>query len=307
MTGTSMTTLSARPIVYRHVIFPDAAEGDGGPFNFMPEGTIVPGIAGAADELTIDEQQFVRWLFECAGLQVEDYRGETIKRRIPACLRAFRAESIQELGSKIRRDPELLRKALGTLLIGVTTFFRDAPVFSYLAETALPDMLSRETAPSVWSAGCSDGAELYSVAMLLAERGAVQRCTLLGTDCRLEAVTRARDGTYDAAAVKAIPSELLDRYATFDGIHWRPHPYLRAVIQWRTANLLQTTEPGEWGMILCRNLSIYLQPNAAGRLWGRLAAALKPGGFLVLGKAERPYGASGLRSVAPCVYRRERS
>jgi chemotaxis protein methyltransferase CheR len=60
-------------------------------------------------------------------------------------------------------------------------------------------------------------------------------------------------------------------------------------------------------MILCRNLSIYLQPSAAGRIWSRLAAALKPGGFLVLGKAERPYGAVGLRSVAPCVYRRERS
>ena len=302
-----MATLSVRPIAYRHVVFPDAAGGDGGPFNFMPEGLESPGINGPPDDLTNDEQQFVRSLFEFAGLQVEDYRGETIKRRIPACLRAFRAETIQDLGSKIRRDPELLRKALNTLLIGVTSFFRDAPVFAYLAESALPELLSREVGPSIWSAGCSDGAELYSVAMLLAERGAIQRCSLLGTDCRAEAVARARDGEYDAAAVRTIPSDFLDRYMQFDGVHWRPHPFIRSVAQWRTSNLLQTTEPGERDIILCRNLSIYLQPSAAGRVWSRLAAALKPGGYLVLGKAERPYGAAGLRAVAPCIYRRERS
>jgi chemotaxis methyl-accepting protein methylase len=69
---------------------------------------------------------------------------------------------------------------------------------------------------------------------------------------------------------------------------------------------LSTDEPGHWDLILCRNLGMYLKADLAGQLWNRLARALRPGGWLVLGKAERPMGASILSAVSPCLYRRDR-
>jgi chemotaxis protein methyltransferase CheR len=300
-----MSSLTFSPMAYRHVVFPDAPEPNGRAVNFMPQAAERDRSAGRDDDLTTDEQSSLGRLFERVGLRLDDYRLETLKRRIPSCLRALRIEAPGRICPEIDRQPDLLNTALSTLVIGVTAFFRDPGVFAALEESFLPEILRRAPNPRVWSVGCSDGAELYSVAMLLAQRGAIQRSTLLGTDCRPDAIARAREGRYDAAALNGVPAPFVGRYLSPDGALWQVHPFLRAAAQWRLGNALYTSEPGAWNLILCRNMAIYLQPEAAGRLWARLGASLRPGGILVTGKAERPYGAAGLVPVAPCIYQRD--
>lgn len=302
-----MASLAYTPMAYRHVVFPDAPEGNGYAVNFTPDSHMHGREAPEQEELTSDEHACIRWLFERAGLRLGDYRFETLKRRIPSCLRALRVDSINQICQTVDRQPDLLKPAISTLVIGVTSFFRDPQVFSALARTGLSEVLSRSSRPRIWSVGCSDGAELYSIAMLLAERGAVQRSVMLGTDCRTDAILRARAGCYDATALKAVPGEFVRRYFKAENGQWQMHPFLRAMAQWRQGDAIYTSEPGSWDLILCRNMAIYLQPTAAGQLWARLGEALRPGGILVTGKAERPYGAAKLRPVAPCIYQRDRS
>jgi chemotaxis protein methyltransferase CheR len=158
----------------------------------------------------------------------------------------------------------------------------------------------------IWSVGCSDGSELYSLAMLLAEQRILHRCYLLGTDCRADAIRRAATGAYDTAAVRGVPTGLLQRYFTFSGRDWRLHGWLRTAVQFRTANVLKIMEPGLFDLVLCRNMAIYLESDAVLQLWSGLEHSLRTGGVLVLGKAERPIGAKRLSAVAPCVYRRTR-
>jgi chemotaxis methyl-accepting protein methylase len=254
-----------------------------------------------------EEQALLRWLFQQGGLDSRDYKMETLRRRVPSCLRALRAGSLSEARQILQRNPALIKLALSSLVIGVTGFFRDTVVFDTLAQRVLPELTSRGSAARIWSVGCSEGAELYSVAMLLAEHGVLHRCYLLGTDCRSDAIRRAAEGAYDAAAMKAIPRELANRYFTLNEDRWLIHSWLRTVVQWRSANVLEVQEPGTWDMILCRNMAIYLRAAAAGRLWQKLLASLRPGGILVLGKAERPLPPDGLSPIGPCVYRRKRS
>ena len=303
-----MASLAYTPMAYRHVVFPDAPQGNGYAVNFspLPRRDIGPPAADQ-EELTIDERACVRWLFDRAELRISDYRFETLKRRIPSCLRSLRVGSVGQVRAAIERQPELLKPAISSLVIGVTSFFRDPQVFAALEQTGLGEVLLRSARPRIWSVGCSDGAELYSVGMLMAERGAVQRCVMLGTDCRSDALQRASTGCYDAAALKGVPGEFVGRYFKAQNGLWEVHPLLRAAAQWRQTNAVYTSEPGEWDLILCRNMAIYLQPAAAGNLWQRLGTSLRPGGILVTGKAERPYGAAGLRAVAPCIYQRDRS
>jgi chemotaxis methyl-accepting protein methylase len=218
-----------------------------------------------------------------------------------------RVGTIREVCAAAGRHPEILKAAISALVIGVSSFFRDAPVFETLEHSILPQLLATASSPRIWSAGCSEGPELYSVAMLLAEQGALQRCELLGTDCRSDAITRARAGTYTAEGIKGVSETLLTRYFLPDGRVWRASPLLRTAIQWRSGNVLDTPEPGLWDLIFCRNMAIYLHAPAAGRLWAQLEQSLRPGGVLVLGKAERPYGATTLRPIAPCIFRRDRS
>ena len=315
-----MNEAAAQAGRFRHVVFPDSVGGYGRAVDLAPRrpGPPEPSphrLHGAVfpEPLSPDGESFLRWLLSRAGLRFDDYKPETLARRLPATLRALRAASPAHARSVLQRSPDASSPALDALLIGVTGFFRDETVFDSLARRTLPDLLARASQGSaarplrVWSAGCSDGAELYSVAILLAESGALAAgVELLGTDCRPDAIARASAGVFDAQALKAVPQPLLDRYFEPDGPRHRVRPALRAATTWRLGNALagRAPEPGAWDLALCRNLAIYLQPAAAAGLWASLAAALRPGGLLVLGKAERPLGVAGLAPEGPCTWRR---
>ncbi len=144
------------------------------------------------------------------------------------------------------------------------------------------------------------------MAMVLAEAGPLDRCQVLGTDCRGAAVARAREGVYDANAVRSAPAAMLEKYFERRGGDWQVSERLRAAVQWRTADVLRIQEPGPWDVILCRNMAMYFHPEASAGLWRQLEQALRPGGVPVLGKAERPHGALGLSMVGPYMYRRDR-
>jgi chemotaxis methyl-accepting protein methylase len=193
-------------------------------------------------------------------------------------------------------------RALDALLIGVTEFFRDAAVFASLRDDVLPALARTGRPLRVWSAACSTGAELYSVAMLLAESGRLAGARLLGTDCRPGAVGSARSGRYSAAEVKRIPAALAGRYLRPEGDGFRI-ALPEADIRWRTADLGRSVEPGPWDLILFRNTAIYMEPAAAGRVWAALAQVLAPGGALVTGRAERPHIES-LGPLRSCICRK---
>ncbi len=248
---------------------------------------------------------FVAWLFRKAGLDAHHYRPETLRRRLPACLRSLRAPTTAGARQLLDQSPALLSVALSALLVGVTEFFRDPDVFATL-RAALPDLAGHRPGVQVWCAGCSDGAELYSVALLLHEAGLLGGSYVLGTDCRPDAIRQARTGRYDAAAVRNVPPELLRRHFDFRDGAWEVTPGLRRAARWRSGDVLTTFEPGAWDVILFRNTAMYMRPEATYPLWDRLEEALRPGGLLVLGKAERPAGVKRLAPAGACLYRRTR-
>jgi chemotaxis methyl-accepting protein methylase len=265
--------------------------------------------AGVADELCNDERSrterdFLQWAFQEAGLNANCYRPETLHRRVPACLRELRVTSLVDARRVIEQDRGKLAKAVGSLVIGVTSFFRDEHVFNDLRAHVLPTFPRPPLRSRVWSVGCSDGEELYSVAILLAEADLLESAELLGTDCRGHAIAHAREAVYQPAALRSVSPRQWDRYFLPEATHVRVAPQLRSAARWRVADATQICEPGAWDMILCRNMAMYLRSNVAAALWRRLEHALRPGGFLVLGKAERPTGTRQLAAVAPCIYRK---
>jgi chemotaxis methyl-accepting protein methylase len=296
---------------FRHIVF--KGSGRRGAVDLAPRPAPVeyvpPPLHPRGPQLTPDEARFVNWLFAQGGLDARAYRPETLRRRLPACLRALRASSVADARLMLQDDPAAIADAVNTMVIGVTGFFRDTSVFDHLSNTVLPALPQRRGRPRVWSAGCSDGEELYSVAMLLAEMGLLPGGgDLLGTDCRPQAVARARAGRYDQRVLRDVPPPWREKYFEGDGgTMARVRPKLRAAVQWRTGDLTRLCEPGAWDLILCRNMTMYLRADVAARVWGALENALRPGGFLVLGKAERPLVARRLGVVAPCIYRRDRT
>lgn len=247
---------------------------------------------------------FLVWLLAQAGLDHRAYRTSALERRLPACLRQLRTTTPEEARALLEQRPERVPFALGTILIGVSEFFRDEAVFRALGEEVLPGLLREKAALRICSVGCSNGQELYSVAIQLAELGALERCQLLGLDCRAEAVARAEAGLFTANEVKNIREERLRRFFHPEDGRWRVAPALRAATRWRGEDLFGLpTEREPFDLILCRNVMIYLAPAHAARAWELLRARLRNGGFLVTGKAEEPPPSLPFLRIARSIHR----
>lgn len=252
------------------------------------------------------EGAFLLWLFAQAGLDASDYRSESLLRRLPACLRMLHVASVEEARGVLERTPALVPKAVDVMLIGVTSFFRDPSVFEQLSQQVLPQLGALRGGVNVWCAGCSDGAEVYTMAMVLAELGLLEKSYLLGTDCRVEAIDKVRGGRYSESAIASVPTDLRERYFVREGQQWQACKTLRRHVRARQANVLSHRETGLWDIVLCRNTSIYLRAPAAHKLWQQMETSLRVGGYLVLGKAERPLTATRLQGYAPCIFRKVR-
>jgi chemotaxis methyl-accepting protein methylase len=243
------------------------------------------------------------FLFAEAGLDVSRYRAAALERRHAACLRALGASHPEHAQKILQNKPERLAAAIDSVLLGVTDFFRDRDVFEGLGNSVLPQILATTARPRIWSAACSSGQELYSVALMLEHAGALEVCELLGTDLRPEALRLAVRARFPVPSGDGLNGCRLHRR----GNHVEIPEHTRRRIRWARRDLFRSAEQGPWDLILWRNMAIYLTPDAAQEVWQRLATELKPGGFLISGKAERPPRGLGLERIAPSIYRKHRS
>jgi chemotaxis protein methyltransferase CheR len=227
-------------------------------------------------------------LAHAAGLALDAYRGDHVGERIRRALQREGVSDVRSLASLIARDQEARSRFRRSVAVSVSGLFRDPAQFDLLEGTLLPQLIAGGRRISVWSAGCADGSELYSVAVLLQRLDVLDRARLLGSDLLDENLALARRGSYEGGI--SFSSEL------------------RAHISWERRDLLRAgAAPGKWRLILCRNLAIYLAPEPKRALHERLAGALARGGILLLGRSERISDPErlGLRRTAPHAYVKE--
>src|SRR5712691_1156282 len=227
-------------------------------------------------------------LARAAGLVLDEYRRDHVGERIRRALQREGVADIGSLASLVGRDEKARTRFRRSVAVSVSGLFRDPAQFDLLESTLLPQLISDVRRMSVWSAGCADGSELYSVAILLQRLGVLDRALLLGSDLLDENLAFARRGVYDGMSFSTL------------GAH----------ICWERRDLLREgATPGKWRLVLCRNLAIYLAPEPKRLLHERLAGALARGGVLLLGRSERISNPErlGLRRTAPHAYVKEAS
>ncbi len=179
--------------------------------------------------------------------------------------------------------------------------FRHPQHFAALADTILPRLAAargRERAIRVWSAGCANGEEPTTLAIVLAECGALagREWSVLATDVDEEALAAARAGAFGERAVSQVPAHLRSRYFTKRGELFETVPAIAQRIEYRALNLVREplpVEPGSFDVIFLRNVLIYFRPESQRRVAAAVARALAPDGVLFLGPAETLWQVSG--------------
>jgi chemotaxis protein methyltransferase CheR len=202
-------------------------------------------------------------LAAAVGLPLGHYRPKHVGRQLERARAREQVDTWSELLARIQRDDEARARIRRAVAVSVTGLFRDPEQFDLLEHDVLPELGRRFDRLRIWSAGCSDGSEVLSLAIVLRRLGCFERSFILGSDLLPENIEIAR---------RKIAAEL--------------GPQTSVRLEARDL-LASEVPPGRFALILCRNLAIYLEPDAKRRLHTVLAASLLRRGVLVLGRAER--------------------
>jgi two-component system CheB/CheR fusion protein len=223
------------------------------------------------------------------------YKPGTLGRRIERRMAGTGdgASDIDAYIDRLRGDDAELDLLAKDLLINVTSFFRDGPVFDAMAERIVPDLVrGRDDGRPlrIWIPGCSTGEEAYSLAMLFLEQDttALRRSELriFATDIDPDAVAIAREGLYPETIASDVSPERLARFFVREGRGRRVSPELRAAVTFTVHDVLGDPPFAHLDLISCRNLLIYLGPEAQAKVASLFHFALRDGGILLLGNAE---------------------
>jgi two-component system CheB/CheR fusion protein len=223
------------------------------------------------------------------------YKPGTLQRRVERrmALATIESHDMEHYLELLRSDPNELDLLAKDLLINVTSFFRDSKVFELLERKIIPDLVRNQPADTplrIWIAGCSTGEETYSLAMLfreaiMAEKSNV-KIQIFASDVDPDAVARAREGFYPETIEAEVSPARLARFFSKDDQKYRVIPVLREMVVFTVQDLLADPPFSRLDLVSCRNLLIYLQPEAQTKVLSLLHFALRQGGLLLLGSSE---------------------
>jgi chemotaxis protein methyltransferase CheR len=259
--------------------------------------------AAGADDYTA----FCEGLRQICGVDLSQYKRPQMERR----LRSFFArKGISNLSASLpglRADKSELDALLDRVTINVSQLWRHPEQWTRLERELLVG-LSASGAISAWSAGCSYGAEAFTLAAVCRKAVPRVKVRILGTDIDPRMVARATTGVFSAEDARSAPAADMERSFTVIPGGWQARPELRAMARFEVGDLLRIRPTAAaHDLIMCRNTVIYFAEPIRDELHGRLAHALKPGGCLVIGATERvahPAGI-GLEPIYPFIYRKK--
>ena len=237
-------------------------------------------------------EDLIKYLKEARNFDFTGYKRSSLARRVNRQMQDIGITGYDEYRDHLEMHPEEFTALFNTILINVTSFFRDPDAWVYLREEVVPELL-RSTARDrirIWSAGCAGGQEAYSLAICLAEAlGQAEfrrRVKIYATDVDEEALTDARQAVYTERELSGLPIELRERYFERSGERSSFTKDLRRSVIFGRNDLIVNAPISHIDLLVCRNTLMYFTAETQANILRRLHFALEPNGMLFLGKAE---------------------
>lgn len=245
---------------------------------------------------------FSKYIYDISGISLDEKKAYLIETRLKMIIENENASSYLDLYQKAKSDRsrQLEKKIIDAVTTNETLFFRDKSPFEMFRHKVMPDLIDKRTAQTsgmlpinirIWSAACSTGQEIYSLAIILKELIPDRKkfnIKLLGTDISDEAVAQASYGKYNKFEIeRGLDKDNLQRYFTPNGNSWKIKDDIRAMAVFQKRNLMEAfTGIGQFDVIFCRNVAIYFSIEDRKKLFERIAGVLAPDGYLIIGSTE---------------------
>jgi chemotaxis protein methyltransferase CheR len=270
----------------------------------------LPAVHAAPASVSASTDEYVTF---CAGIRricaidLLQYRRGQMERRIRAFATARGYGGLTEYLSVLRAERTELEAFRDRVTINVSQLWRHPEQFEVLERHVLPE-LARTGRIRAWSAGCSYGAEAFTLAAVCLGTVPAANVTITGVDIDARMIERARTGVFSAADARGVDPGLMERwFARRPDGGYEALPALRALTRFEVGDLLRARpRPDAYDLVMCRNTVIYFTDEVRDALHARLVTALRPGGYLVVGATERVSDPAviGLAATHPFIYRK---
>jgi chemotaxis protein methyltransferase CheR len=242
-----------------------------------------------------------------SGVDLLQYKRGQMERRVRTFAQRRGTPDLAAYGLRLKADEDELDAFLDRVTINVSHLWRHEDQWTALSETILPE-LARRGRVRCWSAGSSYGAEAFTLAAVAMGSIPNARVEIQGIDLDRRMVERARTGRFSVEDARTAPQPLLQRwFVPADEGGWQAKPELMRMTRFEVGDLLRMPiQRARYDLIMCRNTVIYFTEEVRDALHARLADALAPGGYLVVGTSERVVDAAALGLTSPFhfIYRK---
>jgi PAS domain S-box-containing protein len=274
---------------------------------YVQQSYVRAGNKAATEQRTNGLNAIVRLLAEEAQGDFGPYKKTTLLRRIERRMGLNHMDDVSDYLAFLRQDPDEVARLAKDMLINVSSFFRDADAFVELREKVITPLIAEKNDNNplrVWVPGCATGEEAYSIAILLLEElGAARRncpIQLFASDADPEVIRFARGGLYPESIAADVSEERLKRFFAKTDKSYQVTKQLRETMIFSVQNLITEPPFSRLDLVSCRNVLIYLEPDIHKRIIMLFSFALRPGGYLFLGKSDGTAGQSELfATVSP--------
>src|SRR5438876_402164 len=238
-------------------------------------------------------ERLIAYIKSSRGFDFTGYKRPSLQRRFEKRMQTARVDGYDEYRAYLEANPSEFDQLFNTILINVTTFFRDPAAWDYLREDVVPQILGnakdRESI-RVWSAGCASGEEAYSLAICFAEAMSDvdfrDRLKIYATDVDEEALTDGRHALYAVSHLENVTDELRERYFERVEQRYAVKPELRRAVIFGRHDAVHDPPISRIDLLCSRNTLIYFTKDAQAQILTNFHFALREGGFLFLGKSE---------------------
>jgi chemotaxis protein methyltransferase CheR len=257
-----------------------------------------------------DFTAFCELVRRLCGVDLSQYKRGQMERRVRSFAQRRGTPELAAYGARLKADEDELDAFLDRVTINVSHLWRHEDQWTALARKILPELAERGRV-RCWSAGSSYGAEAFTLAAVASDSVPDARVEISGTDLDRRMVERARSGRFTAEDARTAPPALLKKwFVPVDEGGWQAKPELLRMTRFDIGDLLRMpVQAGRYDLIMCRNTVIYFTEEVRDALHARLAQALSPGGYLVVGTSERVTDPRGLGLTSPFhfIYRKNRA
>jgi len=244
-------------------------------------------------EQNADFEALLLYLQQSRGFDFTGYKRSTLMRRVLKRMSQVAVGEFADYLDYLQVHPDEFAQLFNTILINVTSFFRDPDAWTFLGREVVPRIIDAKAVDEpirCWCAGTASGEEAYSLAMLLTEALGVDqfrhRVKIYATDVDEDALSQARLSGHSAREMENVPPELAERYFELAGARYTFRSDLRRSLIFGRHDLVQDAPISRLDLLVCRNTLMYFMAETQARVLARLHYALNDGGHLFLGKAE---------------------